>query len=674
MGGRAWRDGRTFDAAREIAFLPLTAPIDDYGRSVGASVTGGYVYRGSALGAFYQGRYFYGDFISGRLFSVALAIDPVTGEATASDERDHTTEIATPGNISSIDVDFSGEIYIVKYDGEIRRLLLTNGDGDGDGLLDAWEIRYGLNPASAAGADGFVGDPDADGVPNNIELANGTHPRGFAQFSRFLAEGASSSFFDTTIALTNPGTQPARVLLRMLRDDGAMVPWPVIVAPKRRLTVNPGQLTSVVSSAFSTVVEADREVIVERTMRWDQAGYGAHAEKALTGLANTWYFAEGSQGFFSTFVLLTNPANVPNRARLRFLVEGATPFEETVPLAPLSRFTFDPGGFAALRNHSFGIEVTFLDQPGAAERAMYFGTPPDVLWKAGHESAGVNAPATEWFLAEGATGPFFETFILAANPSATQTANLTLTFLTGTGQTITLPKTVPPNGRLTVNLEAENIPELANAAVATRVTSDVPIVVERAQYWPGPPALWQEAHNSFGVTQEATRWGLAEGQAGLLDYAQTYILIANNNASAVSVSIEFIRETRAADGEDLQRAGELAVQRPGRAVRDHRSRAARGTLRCDRHQHRRSDRRGARGLLQPRRHHLECRQQRHRNPVVAVRVNGVGCYFAGARKGEIAPDPIVSLSLARGRRYPVRASEQRWCGGRDRARRTTQRR
>jgi glucose/arabinose dehydrogenase len=533
---------RTFDQNRTIAFLPLVNPIHEYNRSVGASITGGYVYRGSALGALYQGRYFYADYISGRMFSVALAVDPVTREATASDEREHTAEINTPGNISSLDVDSFGEIYIVKYSGEIRRLVLTNGDGDSDGLADAWEVRYGLNPASGAGADGFTGDPDGDGVPNNVELANGTHPRGFSPFSRFLAEGASSSFFDTSLALANPGTQPARVLLRILREDGVTVPWPVMVAPKRRLTVHPGQLGSVVSSAFSTIVESDREVIVERTMRWDEFGYGAHAEKALAGPATNWYFAEGSQGFFFTFVLLTNPASVPNRARVRFLIEGGTPFEETVTVAPLSRYTFDPGGYAPLRNRSFGIEVTFLDQPGAAERAMYFGEPPDVLWKAGHESAGVTAPATEWFLAEGATGPYFETFVLAANPNA-QTANVTLTFLTGAGQTFTRQKTVPANGRLTVNLETEGIPELANAAVATRVTSDIPIVVERAQYWPGPPGLWLEAHNAFGVTQAGTRWGLAEGHAGLSDFAQTYILIANNNASAVSVSIEFIRET-----------------------------------------------------------------------------------------------------------------------------------
>jgi hypothetical protein len=211
-----------------------------------------------------------------------------------------------------------------------------------------------------------------------------------------------------------------------------------------------------------------------------------------------------------------------------------------------SRLTVDPGSYQALRNKSFGIEVTFQTAPGIAERAMYFGTPPDTLWKGGHESAGVTAPALEWFLAEGATGPFFETFVLMSNPGASP-ANVEMTFFTSAGQTVTRNKVVPANGRLTVNLEGEGATELANAAVATRVrsTNSVPIVVERAQYWPYSPAEWYEAHNSFGVTQAGTRWGLGEGEVGRSRSAQTYILLANPNAGAATVTLEFLREAGA---------------------------------------------------------------------------------------------------------------------------------
>ena len=55
--------------------------------------------------------------------------------------------------------------------------------------------------------------------------------------------------------------------------------------------------------------------------------------------------------------------------------------------------------------------------PIIVERAMYLDQ-PGRAFGAGHESAGVTAPATQWFLAEGATGSFFDLFILIANPQA----------------------------------------------------------------------------------------------------------------------------------------------------------------------------------------------------------------------------------------------------------------
>jgi glucose/arabinose dehydrogenase len=555
-GGRnyGWRirEGRHDATVGPALFPPFTEPIHEYGDAVGTngstSITGGVVYRGTALGSFYQGRYFYADYISGRVFSIALTLD-AAGEATASDEREHTSAVnPTPSqNISSIDTDFYGEIYLVKYSGQIVRLTsLGDGDLDDDGLLDDWELRFGLDPTSGSGVNGGAGDADGDGIANNVELAQGTHPNAAPALARYFAEGASSTFFGTSLALANPGTSPARVLLRFLKEGGAVVTRPVTVPAKRRLTIDAGQLALTAGASFSTIVETSAEIIVERTMRWDQTGYGAHTEKAVSGPSSTWYFAEGSQGFFFTFLLLTNPTNAVNRAQVRWLVEGGSPVVQTWDIQPFARLTISPGSYVELQDRSFGIEVTFQTAPGIAERAMYFGAPPDTLWKGGHESAGATAPALEWFLAEGATGPFFETFVLVSNPGASA-ADIEMTFFTSAGQTVTRTKSVPANSRLTVNLEAEGATELANAAVATRVrsTNSVPVVVERAQYWPFSPPEWYEAHNSFGVTQPGTRWGLGEGDVGRASEAQTYILLANLNSTAVTVTVEFLREAGA---------------------------------------------------------------------------------------------------------------------------------
>ena len=100
--------------SRPPAYQPLVDPIHEYGRATGRSVTGGYVYRGRALGAAYQGRYFFADFVQGRVWSLALTID-ASGEGRASDVIEHSAELggADLGTISSFGVDADGELYIV---------------------------------------------------------------------------------------------------------------------------------------------------------------------------------------------------------------------------------------------------------------------------------------------------------------------------------------------------------------------------------------------------------------------------------------------------------------------------------------------------------------------------------------------------------------------------------
>ena len=101
--------------SRPPAYLPLTDPVFEYGRSMGQSTTGGFVYRGRALGPSFQGRYFFSDFVAGRIWSIALIVDPATGNATASNLRDHTGEVGDVGNVSSFGIDSESEVYVVSY-------------------------------------------------------------------------------------------------------------------------------------------------------------------------------------------------------------------------------------------------------------------------------------------------------------------------------------------------------------------------------------------------------------------------------------------------------------------------------------------------------------------------------------------------------------------------------
>lgn len=106
------------------AYLPLTDPILDYARADGHSVTGGYVYRGTSLRSGFRGRYFFADFISGRIWSVGLALGPA-GEATVTDRVEHTAELGGSevlGNIAALSRDSLGELYVLSFNGTIFKL------------------------------------------------------------------------------------------------------------------------------------------------------------------------------------------------------------------------------------------------------------------------------------------------------------------------------------------------------------------------------------------------------------------------------------------------------------------------------------------------------------------------------------------------------------------------
>lgn len=108
------------------AFLPLTDPVFEYPRASGQCVTGGFVYRGTALSATYRGRYFFADFCSARIWSLGLSINGA-GEAAATDVVEHTAELggSAVGGISAFGVDSAGELYLCSFNGSIRRISMA---------------------------------------------------------------------------------------------------------------------------------------------------------------------------------------------------------------------------------------------------------------------------------------------------------------------------------------------------------------------------------------------------------------------------------------------------------------------------------------------------------------------------------------------------------------------
>ena len=134
----------------------------------------------------------------------------------------------------------------------------------------------------------------------------------YAETTRYLAEGATSSFFDTQLALLNPGNADASAALTFLRNGQQPPITHLVNLPARtRTTVDVKNIPGLEAAEFSTVVYADRFLVVDRTMRWDGDGYGAHAETATAAPSPIWYLAEGAtHSGFALFYLLQNPAGM----------------------------------------------------------------------------------------------------------------------------------------------------------------------------------------------------------------------------------------------------------------------------------------------------------------------------------------------------------------------------
>ncbi len=373
-------------------------------------------------------------------------------------------------------------------------------------------------------------------VPVQQQGQPATHPREY-----FLAEGATGDF-TLDVAIANPGGTAAPVRVTFLRAR----PRPphsieFELAARARRTIRVNDIPELSNEPISTVVSslAGLPLAVERTMVWGAGGYGGHTGTAIEQPALRWYFAEGSQGFFDTFLLLANPGDEEATATVRFLREHEGEVTVERKIVPYARETVFAGAdeLGGLADTSFAIVVE-SDRPIVAERAMYWST-PDQWWAGGHESAGVAALARDWYFAEGATGFYFDAWLLVGNPNETP-ANVEFTYLLPDGTSIVDARTVGPRRRLT-RLVDEVDPRLADTSFSVTIEADVPIVAERAMYWPG--SGWREGHNAFGLVETSLRWGLGEGRVGQAQNFETFVLMANPDPTRTArVRLTFLRE------------------------------------------------------------------------------------------------------------------------------------
>jgi glucose/arabinose dehydrogenase len=105
-------EGQARHSGRGLARGRLVQPIHVYGRNEGCSVSGGFVYRGRGLPA-QRGRYFFGDYCSGNVWSLRV----VSGSARGLRREPFQVDALT-----SFGEDARGELYLVSHRGTVYRL------------------------------------------------------------------------------------------------------------------------------------------------------------------------------------------------------------------------------------------------------------------------------------------------------------------------------------------------------------------------------------------------------------------------------------------------------------------------------------------------------------------------------------------------------------------------
>lgn len=115
-GNYGWRcrEGTTdFDTSGQCP-AGLIDPITQYDHSLGASITGGYVYRGTAIPDL-QGHYVFADFVSGRIWALPAS----SGTGSSADEL-----LDTELSIAAFAEDNDGELYVLDFAaGRIYQLI-----------------------------------------------------------------------------------------------------------------------------------------------------------------------------------------------------------------------------------------------------------------------------------------------------------------------------------------------------------------------------------------------------------------------------------------------------------------------------------------------------------------------------------------------------------------------
>ncbi|MCG2795302.1 MAG: S8 family serine peptidase, partial [Actinomycetia bacterium] len=222
----------------------------------------------------------------------------------------------------------------------------------------------------------------------------------------YLPEGSSAWGFECWLLTQNPNDQEATAQVTYMIEGADPQTFEKKVPANARETYN--MANDIGEADASIEVVSDIPVIPERAMYRNNRREG-HDSIGTTAPALSYYLAEGTTAWgFTTYVLVQNPQDTPTDVTLTYMTNSGP-----VPRAPFtmpgnSRKTIRVND--ALPASDFSTQVSG-SQPIIAERAMYWGEGTEA-GEACHDSIGLSAPHTTFYLPDGQTSDGRETYTL----------------------------------------------------------------------------------------------------------------------------------------------------------------------------------------------------------------------------------------------------------------------
>jgi hypothetical protein len=313
-----------------------------------------------------------------------------------------------------------------------------------------------------------------------------------------------------------------------------MAPANVAVEQRCRLSVLVHDMRGALASQFM-------ELIVRRGASADVPSAAATPEAMLLQ-EFAYYFAEGAtvNGFDTRFDVLNADSAQAAAVTAVFQIENVedpVTYRFTVPAH--GRATVDVRQLAAANPDLAALSSAAFSTVIRSDRALVADRTMTWNGSGSHTEAGVGEPASEWYLAEGATIGTLELYYTIQNPNAVALDNeVDITYLLPPPLApVVRTYSVGPSGRATIAVHAD--PELADAEVAAivRTPEGKPVIVERSMYLSNG-TQYTAGHNSAAVRSPQSRWFFAEGvTGGAFDF---FLLVANPNADAAHVTTTFL--------------------------------------------------------------------------------------------------------------------------------------